>query len=333
MIETIRHTVVGTKAERSSAFIAFLLVGLAVLLGETRPLVAQTSRPTSAPAVEAPSSKADPANREAARKLLDRAIASQLGGLERGSIRSFQGEFQFELHREKDQLVGNYDQAWCFDPKGRFDFRRTLTTDYSKKVVTLVCNGKGEIFGLDARGRTIAKNQADDEQDRDNIATERRSALRLYELFFLNELDVDEDSLELVAAQEKISLEIGANSKFEREVAVIALRSKSGKQLKLWLADDGKVCDVVQAEVFDSKDPRMEKVGPDEERPAAETFQMLMHWKIALPDDKGTIRFPLRMRYLVGQKPVIQITCDLPGKIRFNSIDEKQRKKLFDFQE
>lgn len=309
-----------------TSLVILALVGLCALPR----LPGQESRPNPAEATTRPVTAAD---REAARKLLDRAIASQLGGLERGSVTSFQGEFDFRFFREEGNLVGSYGQAWSFDSQKRFHFRRTLTTDLSRKVVTLVCNGRDEIFGVDAKGRTIAKNRAEDEGDRDAIRTEKRSARRLYELFVLSELDVDPESLELVSAGEMLKLAIGANSDFAQEVKVVTLRTRGGKKVKLWFHDGKKSCDLVQAEVSDPNDPRVEKAPDGSELVVPEVFQMLGHWPIKLPDGEHAIRFPLRMRYLIGKTPVIEITCDYPQDIRLNSIDAKLRHKLFEPEE
>ncbi len=294
---------------------------------------AQTSQPTTRGTKTASTTSrptTDPTHNEA-RKLLQKAISWQVGKLPRGSVTSFDGEFEFLVNtpatekKAAQRVEGKYLQKWAFRTdrgKRQFAYRRTIDTDLSDWRSTLVSDFDDRIFGFDGK-RPIS---VSDKKDRKRIVEEKRAAKRLFQLLFLNEMRPIDGTFRIINRNVKCRVLIGNPKRVTMgsdSATIIAFENLGGQKLKLWIntAKNAKP-EVMKAEVIDPAIPFFEKNTQGKPRQVPEKFELAVYAKSQLPTGEA-IRFPTRMRYSIGKREVMVITVpNSMSKIRINGIKD-----------
>lgn len=250
---------------------------------------------------------------EEARAIFDAARKAQFPAGKPGTVTSLEADLAFKIFNPTEkakQAVGDTSQTVSVR-EGRFALRSRTTRDGRTVDQSIGYDDKCWLVEKDRRGARMRKR--DYKNDIEELKSRKRRMQRLFKMFFLDDLELREGSLELIGRDVQIEYKIGRRT-YPHKTDHVRLVEGADQVVELWIHSESR--DVVKARIGQG--------------PRADTFCLTNFAEVPMGGSKDkVVRVPHKTCFYEGDEPKLILSGDV-GKIRVNALPEKTRAALFD---
>lgn len=303
-------------------FIVFLSMTFSVAAAQ-RPNQGEggpTTRPESGPVIP-------DKTRDEAVQWLERAVKAQVSSAKVPTIESYKASYQFRAFEYDEngkatEKPGDITQWWATkktkDGKTVTAYRRDLSADVGD-MGTLASSFTDVAWKLNQKtGAQVSMMTKDYERDRERLALEKRRCTQLLNLFFLSNIDAKDPHLRIVAKGQKIAFKIGRFA-FDHNATVVETTDGDKNVIRMWI--DEQSFNVVRASI--------KWAGGDN----FDVIHFARHSKAKIAGTDVEVLLPLWIQYVEGDRVTIEVTALNHTGLELNTLAEKDKKKLFEFED
>lgn len=279
-----------------------------------------TTRPESGPTLP-------DKTRDEAVQWLERATKAQISSAKVPTIESYKASYQFRAFEYDEngkatEKPGDITQWWAKkksnDGKTLTAYRRDLSADVGD-MGTLASSFTDVAWKLNQKtGAQVSMMTKDYERDRDRLAIEKKRCTQLLNLFFLSNIDAEDPHLRIVAKGQKVAFKIGRFT-FDHTATVVETTDGAKNVIRMWI--DEQSFNVVRASI--------KWAGGDN----FDVIHFARHSKAKIAGTDVEVLLPLWIQYVEGERVTIEVTALNHSGLELNTLAEKDKKKLFEFED